>query len=97
VDRIRVLTICGFGVGTSMLLKTKLQSVFDELGIGADISTSDISSAASTPCDVMFTSAELAENLSGKTTAHVVVINNFVSKPEITQKVTQYLKERKEG
>jgi PTS system ascorbate-specific IIB component len=97
MDRIRVLAICGFGVGTSMLLKTKLQSVFDELGVGADVSTSDISSAASTPCDVMFTSAELAESLSAKTTAYVAVINNFVSKPEITQKVKSYLEERKEG
>ena len=94
MEPVRVLAICGFGVGTSMLLKIKLQSVFDEQGVDARVSTADITSAAATPCDVIFTSTELAENLSGKTAAPVIVIKNFVSKPEITEKVKYYLENR---
>lgn len=91
MKKLQVLAICGFGVGTSMLLKIKLQSAFDELGVPAQVNTADISSAASTPCDVFFTSAELAENLSGKTSAPVITITNFVNKAEITEKVKAYI------
>lgn len=91
MERLRVLAICGFGVGTSMLLKIKLQGVFDELGVEAEVSTADVSSAAATPGDVIFTSAELAENLAGRVAVPVIVIANFVDRNDILQKVRQYL------
>lgn len=92
---IRVQAICGFGVGSSMLLKIKLQSVFDALGISANITTGDVTSASSASCDVIFTSDELSEILEKRVDIPVIVINSFVNVNEITEKVKKFLEEYK--
>jgi len=89
-----IQAICGFGVGSSTLLKIKIQCVLKEMGIEADVFTGDISSASGTDCDVIFTSNELAENLYGKVKVPVIVINNFINQNEIKEKIKEFLKTR---
>lgn len=83
--RPRVMAVCGFGVGTSMVLKMKLEDVFAAHGIEAELFTADATTAPSEPCEVIFTSKELAESLSRRTIP-VVVIENFLSTSEIESK-----------
>ncbi len=92
MDELSIQAVCGFGVGSSTLLRIKIQSILKEMGIQANVFTGDITSASSVDCDVIFTSNELAENLKGKTKTPVVVINNFVNKNEIKEKLEEFLK-----
>jgi len=91
-EALKIQTICGFGVGSSTLLKIKLTGIFKDLGVQADVFNGDLPTGPSIPCDAIFCSADIAENLEGKVTIPVVVINNFVNKKEMLDKVTDYLK-----
>lgn len=83
--RLRVMAVCGFGVGTSMVLKMKLEEVFGVHGIQAEYFTADATTASSEPCDVIFTSNELARTLN-RPEVPVVVIDNFLNSREIEEK-----------
>lgn len=86
MKNLNIITVCGFGIGSSMVLKMKVDEILKEEGITAKVSTSDVGSAASTPCDVIFTSNELGEKLSQTASVPVVMVKNFIDKNEIKEK-----------
>ncbi len=87
--KLKIMTVCGFGLGSSMVLKMNLDGVLKELGIEADVFTGDVGSAQSTPADYIFTSKELGEKLSSSVSTPVVIINSFVNKAEIKEKAQE--------
>lgn len=91
---LKIQVICGFGIGSSTLLKIKTQNVLKEIGVQAEVFTGDVSSASDILCDVIFTSKELAERLRSIAKVPVVVINNFVSSDEIKEKIEEFLNTR---
>jgi len=94
MDELRIQAICGFGVGSSTLLRIKIEGVLKELGVKATVFTGDVSSATGSDCDAIFTSNELAENLRSRVKVPVVVINSFVNTAEIKEKMQGFLETR---
>lgn len=88
----KIVAVCGMGIGTSVLLKMNIEKVLRQLDIDADVEAADIGVArgAARTAQIVMTSADLAEEI-GDVPAKVVVINNFTSVPEITQKLTEAL------
>ncbi|WP_461206845.1 PTS sugar transporter subunit IIB [Clostridium sp. DL1XJH146] len=84
--RLRVLAVCGFGVGTSLILRMNIETVLKKHGIAAEVTNSDITTASSVPTDVIFTSAELYAQLESKVTVPLIQINNFMNNTEIEEK-----------
>jgi PTS system ascorbate-specific IIB component len=84
----RIVTVCGMGIGTSILLKMNTEKALRALGVDGEVEVADIGTArgVARTADLVLTSADLAEELSGIPTK-VVVINNFTSVDEITQKL----------
>lgn len=85
----KIVAVCGMGIGTSVLLKMNAEKVLRQLGVDADVEAADIGVAkgAARTADVVLTSAELVDEI-GEVPAKVVVIDNFMSLPEITEKLT---------
>ena len=94
MEAIHAQAICGFGVGSSTLLKIKLQGVFKALNVDAVVTNGDVTSASSVKCDVIFTSEELAEILTKKVTVPVIVINNFIDVNEMKEKIAAFLESK---
>ena len=86
MSRLKVMAVCGFGVGSSMLLKMKIDEVFKKHNIEAEVFTADITTASSSECDMIFTSKELFDQLEAKVKIPVIQINNFMNKNEIEEK-----------
>lgn len=84
--KIKVLAVCGFGVGTSLLLKMNIDDVFKKNGIDADVTNADITTAASCPADIIFTSNELYSQLESKVEIPLIKIDNFMNLDEIEEK-----------
>ncbi len=84
--RIKILTVCGFGVGSSMILKMKIDEVLKQHGFDAEVVTADVGTATSTPCDLIFTSKELETGIRSKVKVPVVTIVNFINRKEIEEK-----------
>ncbi|PRY00599.1 PTS sugar transporter subunit IIB [Allonocardiopsis opalescens] len=85
----KILAVCGMGIGTSVILKMNAEKAAQQLGLDADVEVADISSArgAATTADLVLTSAELAAEL-GDIPTPVVVVNNFVDSDEISAKLS---------
>lgn len=88
----KIVAICGAGVGTSGILKVNAERVLERLGIEADVTASDIASIATTAANaqVILTSPELVEHI-GKTFADVVVIENYFDLEELERKLDKAL------
>ena len=88
----KIIAVCGMGIGTSVLLKMNTEKVLRTLGIDADVEAADIGVARGMARDaeIVLTSEELAEEL-GDVEAQVIVIDNFFDLAEITEKLSSAL------
>jgi PTS system ascorbate-specific IIB component len=85
---VKIVTICGAGIGSSGILKVNAERVLGRLGIDAEVAAADIASVASVAADaqVILTSAEFVDAI-GKTFAEVIVIENFFDTAELSRKL----------
>jgi ascorbate PTS system EIIB component len=85
---IKVLTVCGLGQGTSLILKMNVEQALNEKGIQADVEHTDVSTASSMQADYIITSNELSEGLVGHS-AKVFIVNNYFDMDEINQAIDE--------
>ncbi|KAA9295729.1 MULTISPECIES: PTS sugar transporter subunit IIB [Aerococcus] len=84
----KVLASCGAGIGSSLIIKKKIQSVADKLGIEVDITHLSIGSAKSQAnnFDVIFTLAGLKDNFDNVENQNKVIgLKNILSDAEIEE------------
>lgn len=86
----KILTVCGLGQGTSLILKMNVEQVLSEKGIQADVEHTDVSAASSMPADYIITSNELAESL-GDHSAKVIIVNNYFDMDEIKKALDEHM------
>lgn len=84
----KIVTICGAGIGSSSILKVNAERVLAKLDIRATVVAADISTiaAAARDAQVILTSEEFVDAI-GVTNASVVVIGNHFDTGELTAKL----------
>ncbi|QZA32172.1 PTS sugar transporter subunit IIB [Hydrogenibacillus sp. N12] len=82
----RVLAVCGMGLGSSLILRINVESVLKELGIQASVEVSDVTSAKSMPADLIVTSGQLAEVLR-RDDVPIITVQNYLDREEIRSKI----------
>jgi PTS system ascorbate-specific IIB component len=85
---VKIVAICGAGIGSSGILKVNAERVLAKLDIVATVSAVDLSSlaAAAEDAQVILTSAEFVDAI-GPTFADVIVIDNYFDTAELTTKL----------
>lgn len=78
----KILTVCGLGMSSSLILKMNVETVLRKLGHGASVEHMDVSSAASASADLVVTHSEFVAGLR-HLVCPVVVVNNFIDQQEI--------------
>ncbi|HEY8281429.1 MAG TPA: PTS sugar transporter subunit IIB [Leifsonia sp.] len=88
----KIVAICGAGIGTSGILKVNAERVLRRLDIDADVTASDLATVATAASDaqVILTSPELVGRI-GDTNADVIVVNNYFDLEELEQKLDEAL------
>ena len=86
--KLKVLTVCGNGIGSSLMLAMKVQEICAEEGIDADVESCDFNSAQGRPADLIVTVKELAQQFEGR---NVAVIRSYVNKKKIKEDVLDAL------
>lgn len=92
----RIVTVCGMGFGTSLMLLMDVQAIAKKHGYDVDGEAVDLGSAKGKTCDFMVTSSEIASELSSES-VEVVSINNLLDKEEIEQKVMPVIEKIAKG
>jgi PTS system ascorbate-specific IIB component len=83
----KIVAICGAGIGSSGILKVNAERVLKKLDIEADVTAVHLDSLdQARDAQVILTSAEFVEAI-GQTFADVIVIDNFFDTNELTQKL----------
>jgi PTS system ascorbate-specific IIB component len=87
-DDLQVITICGVGMGTSLILRMTAEEVFKQLGLHAHVVATDTSSARGMPADIIIGQELHTVEFEGRAPV-VVTIANFLDKDEMRQKLVQ--------
>ncbi|NBQ93488.1 MAG: PTS sugar transporter subunit IIB [Micrococcales bacterium] len=88
----KIIAVCGMGIGTSVLLKMNIEKVLDLLEVKAEVQAADVTSAKRDghSADIIMTTPELAfhlENMPGQ----IVPIEHVFDLTEIRQKLSSVL------
>jgi len=88
----KIVAVCGVGIGTSAILKVNAERALSRLGLSADVSASDLASVADAAADaqVILTSTELAGAVRaaiGRSFAEIVEVANYFDVEEISEKL----------
>lgn len=82
----KIVTVCGMGFGTSLMLLMEIQSIGKKNGYDIQGEAVDLASAKGKDCDFMVASSEIASELSEEA-VEVISISNMLDKDEIESKV----------
>lgn len=88
----KIVTICGAGIGSSAILKVNAEKALVALGLSAEVVAADVASVRRVADDanVILTSQEFVEAI-GDTYAEVIVIRNHFDQQEISAAVERSL------
>lgn len=89
MKELRVVTVCGMGFGTSLMMLMTIQEIGKSYNIKITGEATDLGSYKGKPCDVIVASSEIADQIHSDDKP-VVSIQNMLNKSEIEEKIKQY-------
>ena len=75
---LNIMTVCGFGIGSSLILKMTVDSVLEKNGIHANTEPHDVTSVTDQGVDLLLVSNELYPQVKDKVSCPILIIENFV-------------------
>ena len=87
----KIVTVCGLGVGSSLILKMTVDTAMTQLGVKCSIEHWDMGTIKSKVCDLIVTTEGFRKNFAEQN--NVVFVNNIVDVKEVKEKLEAYLKE----
>ncbi|MDK2824725.1 MAG: ascorbate system component [Clostridia bacterium] len=88
-----ILTVCGVGVGSSLMLKANVRELLDKYKISAKITNTDMTTARANEADIVITTPDIYKSIKGIKTKKIVLLNNMVSMKELEEKLIPACKE----
>ncbi|KRM55796.1 PTS sugar transporter subunit IIB [Lacticaseibacillus sharpeae] len=82
----RILTVCGAGVGTSLMEKMFAEQILEAEGVDATVDNADISSATPDDYDIVLTTSMFADMLP-ETTAQIIINDNIMDQDGLRTKL----------
>ena len=90
---LNIMTVCGFGIGSSLILKMTVDSVLEKNGIHAKTYPHDVTSVTDQGVDLLLVSNELYPQVKDKVSCPILIIENFVDEAEVEEKLLPKVKE----
>ncbi|MBJ7220364.1 MULTISPECIES: PTS sugar transporter subunit IIB [unclassified Brenneria] len=95
MKKLSILAVCGAGLGSSFACEMSIESALKDLGVEAELSHCDISSATSSRADIIMTGENFRSQFQHYTiNATVIYLKRLVDKNEIKTKLEPILKEK---
>ncbi|EKZ0375143.1 PTS sugar transporter subunit IIB [Enterococcus faecalis] len=86
---LKVIAACGNGMGSSLMMKMKIEQAFKELDIPVKVEHMSVGDAknASNAFDIVFISSALEKNFDHIKNAKIIGLKNLLSKEEMIEKI----------
>lgn len=91
----KIYCVCGIGLGTSMMAKITVDKICKEIGIKADVEAIDAGSVKGQKVDIIVTTSGIAKALGNVKVNDLVIVDNFVKKNLIREKLIPVLEKYK--
>ncbi|MCS3429933.1 PTS sugar transporter subunit IIB [Klebsiella sp. BIGb0407] len=82
---IKIRTVCGNGIGSSLMAANNVKKICEELSIKADVSSVDFANAVGERADLYITIKELATQFPAS--CNVAIIRSYVHKAKIFEDI----------
>ncbi|AMB97627.1 PTS sugar transporter subunit IIB [Aerococcus urinaeequi] len=89
----KIVTVCGNGIGSSLLLKMKVETIAKEVGVSAQVESSDSNAAAGQKADLFVTVKEFANIFPEN--SNVCIVKSYTNKKKIQEDLIPYLEKFK--
>ena len=83
-----IVTVCGMGMGTSLILKMSIDDILKKNGINAEVEACDLGSMLGKVADLVVTTYELKSQIEDKG-YNTVYVKNVIDKKGIEEKVME--------
>lgn len=91
---LKILAVCGAGLGSSFACQMSVEGVLRELGVQAKLDHTDISSVAGQHADIVISGKNFEKQFERITlNCPKIFLDKLVDKNEIKEKITPVLKE----
>ncbi len=90
----RILTVCGMGFGTSLMLLMTIKEIGKKYGAAIEGEAVDLGSYKGKPCDLIAVSGEIAKQI--QTDVPVLAIKNLLNKADIEEQLKPFLEKKGE-
>lgn len=90
--RMRIVTVCGCGLGSSLLAKGIIEKIAREAGIQTIIDAADVGTAKGYEADLVVVQAHLMPRLGQIPGTPIVGVKSFVDQEELRSLLGPYLK-----
>ncbi|CAH0346485.1 PTS sugar transporter subunit IIB [Bacillus sp. CECT 9360] len=89
----KILAVCGSGLGSSFMLEMNVQDILNELGVkGVEVSHSDLSSATPDMADLFIAAKDIADGMGHL--GEVIVIDSIIDTDGIREKLKVALQQK---
>lgn len=89
---LRIVTVCGMGFGTSLMLLMEIQDLAKKYNVNVVGEATDLGSYKGKECDLIVASSQIASQID-ENEKDVVSIENMLDREEIENKMLKYFKE----
>lgn len=83
----KILAVCSFGVGSSMVLKMTIEKVLKDINVNVEVENTDLVSASYMKVDYIFTSPEFIDEVKERVSCPVIAIKKFMDYQEVLENV----------
>ena len=92
---LRIVTICGCGMGSSLMLKLNVEKLMAKLGIEGSVEVADMIAGKGMTADIMVTTPDILNALgdTSRQFGRVVTLSNLVSKRVLEEELGPVLME----
>ncbi len=95
---LKILVVCGHGLGSSMIVKMMLESVLADLGVRGIVESTSVAQAAGmmTFSDVVITSTAFYSAIEDRIPEGkpVICVKNIIDREELTRAVEEFMNNR---
>ena len=94
--KIKIVTVCGCGLGSSLMAKSVIEKIVKEFGIRASIEASDAGTAKGYVSDLVVTTTILKPRVGEIPDTPVVAVKSFMNEDELREVMRPHIEEFKE-
>ncbi|WP_026314317.1 PTS sugar transporter subunit IIB [Allofustis seminis] len=91
----KINTVCGNGLGSSLILKINVDKILKKLGYSAQVEATDIGTVNSSDAELIVTTSQFKQNLD-HLNKEIIYINNVMDNDILEEKLKEYFEKGKE-